>query len=1130
MKEILTEDLLNSLRLMKYDRSRTIMENNLLVEQGLWDSKSGDNKYWVVLYNKLKSFGLNPKYGNNGKQVTDPNIATIIYWGQWIIWKDLNKNGGFPIQLYSPTGSATFKWVGGRYRGEELSKSMVNSKISRNAAFPLTDFLPLKEAKMADKLIRYGGCQTSLVAGIDVYKEQQKIKEFPHCKQNLTKDISKSDPLYNQKVNPIHLTGNYKKPYMEYGGSVEYFVGNKKNDISPEAIKSRYESGIVNDLYELVYLPELGNKNKDIEDLKYNKEIVKIGNYETIIDEKDDKVKYGLNVYKKALQVRNSLSKTAGWSGPSSVKMDSSYALSYGDQTKFYEILNSPSSVAIDPTDLEVAWVGTKIRYLNEAVKEKEGNSFLIGNFENMERIKIANYGIPTFPKQQFNIPQNITLKKWFEQKVKEWDSYSGPQIGLSNSKNNNPWKSVLGDYQTRLNDYIKSQTKGTTTTKQMGILKRELSEYKTAMDLIYERNLSLSKQTANYINAACNTKIRTQVGVVNKDFQTDKATLDKLLPKDDDTNEYRYDNKWFIEFTIKDLCTSGKLGGVYTTTSEEKNRTFLKGIDWKKLKFVFVDEKRPDNITCFCSDMRIFEYDQIRAKGDLVADIYKIPKNPRQLNLVGSTLHQKLIVRKNFETNLEPRKFAYNTADYRTFTQKALDWTKKCFTASNDKGEMGKDFHCLLDVASIAVTFIPVWGPLIAMVIDTLNAAYFYVDAQNADNNLDKNSAYFSAALTFIGGLASGFGDARALIKSGPNGLKILGYAENYMVKAAQIRSKGLAEDVLEKELKILMLEMNLSYKLTSKEMQLVQKYMNSIELLGKEQATKLLTNYKKSLDNLQSKIGFRRWEELMKNDMFIEFMKKADGNIFEALKLMNKKIIKREFWQQFGFFVGGESILPELINPPIMEKIKKGEWGTFEQQLSLENYDLPSVLQSFMIDNENDIDRLLIPAWRETCKTDPKNRCVLDKGKYKPWKPGYEVPLKYRTENYKKYLEEKKKQEEIEKNFAEFFKETQESYDKFYDVKIMKNGKYINFTDELDSYVYIVPKIEKDKSKIPQMCDNTNYDKHTELKKLSTVFSNLKTCKKENNTNIDTEDEDVEDKRSDDSYEKSIKIDLSF
>ena len=58
MKEILTEDLLNSLRLMKYDRSRTIMENNLLVEQGLWDSKSGDNKYWVVLYNKLKSFGI----------------------------------------------------------------------------------------------------------------------------------------------------------------------------------------------------------------------------------------------------------------------------------------------------------------------------------------------------------------------------------------------------------------------------------------------------------------------------------------------------------------------------------------------------------------------------------------------------------------------------------------------------------------------------------------------------------------------------------------------------------------------------------------------------------------------------------------------------------------------------------------------------------------------------------------------------------------------------------------------------------------------------------------------------------------------------------------------------------------
>jgi hypothetical protein len=1127
MKELLTEDLLNSLRLIKYDRSRTLMENNLLVEQGSWDSKSGDNVYWVALYNRLKTFGVSPKYGNNGKQVTDPNTATFIYWGQWLIWKDLNKNGGYPIQLYSPSGSYTFKWKSGKYKGEELNKSIILCGQKKGIDFILTDLLPINDVTKAKKLIGYGGCkgmnETLLVGGVDVVKTDQLTKEFPHCFKKPSQNISKSDPLYNQKIDPKILTGEPKTPYMDYGGSVEYFVGNKKNDISPEAIKSRYESGIVNDLYELVYLPELGNKNKDIEDLKYNKEIVKIGNYETIIDEKDDKVRYGLNVYKRALQVRNSLAKTAGWSGPPTVKMDSSYALSYGDQTKFYEILNSPSSVAIDPTDLEVAWVGTKIRYLNEAVKEKEGNSFLIGNFENLERIKISNYGIPAFPQQRFNIPKNISLEKWFEQKEKEFNT--------TNTTNTNTWNIVKKEYKNRLNDYIKSQTKGATATKQMGILKRELSEYKTAMDLIYERNLSLSKQTANYINAACNTKIRTQVGVVNKDFQTDKATLDKLLPKDDDTNEYRYDNKWFIEFTIKDLCTSGKLGGVYTTTSEEKNRTFLKGIDWKKLKFVFVDEKRPDNITCFCSDMRIFEYEKIRAKGDLVADIYKIPKNPRQLNLVGSTLSQKLIVRKNFEMNLEPRKFAYNTADYRTFTQKALDWTKKCFTASNDKGEMGKDFHCLLDVASIAVTFIPVWGPLIAMVIDTLNAAYFYVDAQNADTNLDKNSAYFSAALTFIGGLASGFGDARALIKSGPNGLKILGYAENYMVKSAQIRSKGLAEDVLEKELKILMLEMNLSYKLTSKEMQLVQKYMNSIELLGKEQATKLLTNYKKSLDNLQSKIGFRRWEELMKNDMFIEFMKKADGNIFEALKLMNKKIIKREFWQQFGFFVGGESILPELINPPIMEKIKKGEWGTFEQQISLDNYDLPSVLQSFMIDNENDIDRLLIPAWNETCKKTPtENYCIKKDGVFKRWRPGYTVPLKYRTENYKKYLEEKKKQEELDKNFAEFFKETQESSDKFYDVKIMKNGKYINFTDELDAYVYIVPKIEKDKSKIPQMCDNTNYDKHTQLKKLSDVFSNLKKCKKENNTNIDTEDEEVEDKRSNDSYQKSKKIDLSF
>jgi len=47
MSKILTEDLLESLRLMKYNRNRTLLENNLLIEQSVWDSSNGDNRYWI---------------------------------------------------------------------------------------------------------------------------------------------------------------------------------------------------------------------------------------------------------------------------------------------------------------------------------------------------------------------------------------------------------------------------------------------------------------------------------------------------------------------------------------------------------------------------------------------------------------------------------------------------------------------------------------------------------------------------------------------------------------------------------------------------------------------------------------------------------------------------------------------------------------------------------------------------------------------------------------------------------------------------------------------------------------------------------------------------------------------------
>ena len=88
------------------------------------------------------------------------------------------------------------------------------------------------------------------------------------------------------------------------------------------------------------------------------------------------------------------------------------------------------------------------------------------------------------------------------------------------------------------------------------------------------------------------------------------------------------------------------------------------------------------------------------------------------------------------------------------------------------------------------------------------------------------------------------------------------------------------------------------------------------------------------------------------------------------------------------------------------------------------------------------------------------------------------------------------------------------------------MKDGKLIGLFDELESYSVVVPSIEKNKSKISQMCDNTDYETHEKLTKLNTVFTNLKTCKKENIVNKENDEEEKMSERSIQGLNKAKKI----
>ena len=82
--------------------------------------------YWKALYDNLKKGGIPVQY----QYANNPAKSTFMWWGSWIIWKDLKKNNGYPISFTTPNkNDYLFKFKDGIYRGTlDLSKLILVSE------------------------------------------------------------------------------------------------------------------------------------------------------------------------------------------------------------------------------------------------------------------------------------------------------------------------------------------------------------------------------------------------------------------------------------------------------------------------------------------------------------------------------------------------------------------------------------------------------------------------------------------------------------------------------------------------------------------------------------------------------------------------------------------------------------------------------------------------------------------------------------------------------------------------------------------------------------------------------------------------------------------------------------------
>jgi hypothetical protein len=173
--------------------------NSLLKEQ--WVRGNDPIGYWKILFNTLKTGGIGVKW----EVVNNPLKSTFMYWGSWVIWKDVNKNGGYPVSFTNMKTKVitTFKFKGGKYAGQPLNNIILNPK-SINATFNLGQLGQLSNTVISDTITKYKkvGSSTPNYANQDFESDLKKRMQAgsKSATINATKCPTNYKPVSSQEI------------------------------------------------------------------------------------------------------------------------------------------------------------------------------------------------------------------------------------------------------------------------------------------------------------------------------------------------------------------------------------------------------------------------------------------------------------------------------------------------------------------------------------------------------------------------------------------------------------------------------------------------------------------------------------------------------------------------------------------------------------------------------------------------------------------------------------------------------------------------------------------------------------------------------------------------------------------
>lgn len=255
---------------------------------------------------------------------------------------------------------------------------------------------------------------------------------------------------------------------------------------------------------------------------------------------------------------------------------------------------------------------------------------------------------------------------------------------------------------------------------------------------------------------------------------------------------------------------------------------------------------------------------------------------------------------------------------------EKMVTYLSDCFS----------DYHCVLDLASIAALAIPGVGLAVSAGLDFVNASTYGIEAYNADTPEERDAAIIAGGLTLFGGLlGGGVTQTRKLLTVGAANPKVYKYVDEVIgrINKEIPQLTNVGTDITNRELVKIYKETATKYGLKQSEILVAHDILEAFSLID----PKLAKSYGEALNVLDSKIGRTNLIQISEEPAFKKLVIENNGDVVTSLNKFMKTTAGKEALQELGLFV----TLTEVMEDPIVK-----EWVA-ESVLKLKSKLRPSI-----------------------------------------------------------------------------------------------------------------------------------------------------------------------------------------